>query len=459
MSAPEPSVLSGIRPDGTFAYGPLDDRELAERLLRRGPDWPPHPAIETEEEYRRLRFGLLEDELAESGWGVVFPAGIDGRVREALRPLIEHREEEARALFKPPDDLTLYPRETWEQFLERHNADRAEVDPERMPYYLLLVGDPKDIPFEFQWGLDYGYAVGRLDLPTPEAYRAYAEAVLAAERGEHRRSPKAMFFGVRNEGDRATARTTEDLIAPLACRIERNHVDWEVERILGAQATRSRLIEVLGGEETPALLFTASHGMVFEPGDPRQKEHQGALLCSDWSGPGHPVSREHYFAGEDLFEGADLRGTIAFHFACHSGGTPVWDSFPEPDAGDLRRRANEAFLSALPRALLGHPRGSALAVIGHVDRAWTSSFDWYRKGGRPTVFQSVLESLLGSKRIGFATESFATLCGGHAKDFAAQWAHRAMIPKEDLAELARAYRATSDARGFVVFGDPAVRLT
>ena len=136
---------------------------------------------------------------------------------------------------------------------------------------------------------------------------------------------------------------------------------------------------MLGGEQTPALLVTGSHGMEFPLDDPRQLPHQGALLCHDWPGHaawgGRPIPEEFYLAGDHLAAGADLRGMIAFFFACYGAGTPQLDDFSRQAFKERMPIASQPFVADLPRKMLSHPRG-ALAVIGHIDRAWTFSYDW-----------------------------------------------------------------------------------
>src|SRR5207249_3913279 len=56
------------------------------------------------------------------------------------------------------------------------------------------------------------------------------------------------------------------------------------------------------------------------------------------------------------------------------------NGFTRPDRKTPEAIAPRDFLAALPRRLLGHPKGGALAVIGHVDRAWTYSFRWGEAG-------------------------------------------------------------------------------
>ena len=161
--------------------------------------------------------------------------------------------------------------------------------------------------------------------------------------------------------------------------------------------------------ETPALLFTASHGMGFPNGHARQLSDQGALLCQEWPGPvawTQEIPKSFYFAADDVLAGANLRGLLAFHFACYGAGTPQLDDFPA-SFGGLPQRAGIAprpFVARLPQRVLG---GGALAVVGHVERAWTTSFLGDPPAGRQIqAFADTLGRLLRGDPVGFAMEAF-----------------------------------------------------
>lgn len=425
-------------------------------LLRRR---PAVPAVEPR--------GFLGDalDLADAGWGVVFPpGGGDPRVREALAPLLDLRRRQAGA--RDPRryrEIELAPGETAGDLLRRLGVGPGPAVPRKLPYYLLLAGSPEQIPYELQYRLDVQYAAGRLWFDEVEAFASYARTVVGAERGELRRPRRACLFGVRNPGDRATELSCDGLVAPLAERLAGEHPRWAVDAVLAGDATRARLAALAGGEDPAALVFTASHGVGYASGDHRQLSRQGALVCQDWPGPGGGGLRpEHSLAGDDVAAGPPPAGLVTFHFACYGAGTPEHDDFAHKShVGDgpwtPGRVAPRPFVARLPQRLLGHPGGGALAAIGHVERAWSTSVLWGEEA-QTEVFAAALEQLLDGYPVGAAMEFFGQRYAELATDLgAAFWRERCGL--DTLGdELARLWTAHHDARNYVLLGDPAVRL-
>jgi hypothetical protein len=409
-----------------------------------------------EKDHLDTRFGIDPRDLAQAGWGVVFPEGRQDELRAALAPLLALRQTQAtRVDDRRYRELSYRRGESKARFLARYGVGPGPVDPDRLPYYLLLVGDPGEISYRFQYQLDVQHAVGRVAFPTPDELARYAESVVAAERSELHRERRISFFAT--EHDPATERSLHDLVEPLAGRIAGAHPEWSVETVGGPWATRRALADRLGGERTPALLFSASHGMGFDAGDPRQRAQQGALLCQDWPGSGSRGVREgDWFAAEDVCDGADVAGLIAFVFACYGAGTPRHDSFTWE--GERREIAADSFVARLPQRLLAHPRGGALAVIGHVDRAWTFSFDWPGAGVQLEVFNSALGRLLDGYPIGAAMEYFNQRYAEVSTDMSDQVEEVKWGAPPDFISLSSLWIATNDSRSYVVLGDPAVRL-
>ena len=403
---------------------------------------------------RGLKEGLDPCKLDEAGWGGDLAGAADPKpMREALAPLLDLRRAQAGArqesFFREfVGDDGYRAGESKVEFLARHGAGPGPADPARVPYYLLLVGDPEAIPFSFQYQLDVQYAVGRLSFERLDEYRSYADSVVAAESGGGRKRPRACFFAPANPGDPVTGSTSTHLVGPIAAGVLRDQPGWEVETCLGAEATRGRLDGLLSGplDSAPSFLFAACHGLGFAAGDPEQRERQGALVCQDWPGPGPGgIAREQYFAAEDVGAGARVHGLVAFCFACFGAGTPRWDDFTRAGQGERRALSSAAFLGRLPQRLLGHPQGGALAVVGHVDRAWGFSLVWPDAGPQITAFESALRRLLAGQPVGWAMDLFNQRYAELASDLAAEVEELGFGKQLDETRLADLWTASHDA--------------
>jgi DNA/RNA endonuclease G (NUC1)/V8-like Glu-specific endopeptidase len=479
-----PLYFNGVNgATGEYLVPPLSAHDVA--ALARGESIDSKHLLELKFKFRRATertYAVVEGvdptKLEEAGWGVIFPAeggtptGISAAdLRDALQELLEHRRSQAARVNERFYQEFIGPRgyrpgETKQEFLARLGVGPGPADPNKgVPYYLLIVGDPQAIPFRVQYQLDVQYAVGRIWFDTLEEYRQYAHSVVAAETGQIALPRRVTFFGVQNSDDPATGLSARELVTPLAAAFPAKKSDdeptWDVETVVGdGQATKARLAQLLGGGQTPALLFTASHGMGFPVGEGRQLRHQGALLCQDWPGPRawrQAVPADFYFAADDVGSDARLAGLIGFHFACYGAGTPARNDFSQvaglPDFSTPR-----PIVAPLPRKLLAHPQGGALAFVGHVDRAWGYSFQWANAGRQLQCFQSALDALKAGKPLGWAMENFNLRYAELSSDLSSELEDIKYGKQVVDEELAGMWTANNDARSYIVLGDPAVRL-
>src|SRR5262245_52862321 len=162
--------LAGLSDEILDALGALEARRTDERAL----------ATKKAGDAERAAFAVTDvedaNDLGETGWGVVFAADADPGLETALGPLLEHRQKSAKGLFKIFKGADGYRKgESAAAWLERHDVSLNPVSPTMgVPFYLLLVGSPQDIPLEFQYTLDIYWAVGRLYFDDRGGYVRYA---------------------------------------------------------------------------------------------------------------------------------------------------------------------------------------------------------------------------------------------------------------------------------------------
>ncbi len=381
---------------------------------------------------------------------------------DIIKPLAKHR-----GMDHPESPLTFagHPEDQWFDWIQ-DNYNSLVLDDKKPPHYVLIVGDPKLVPFKFQSLLDSAASVGRVDFDSLDDLKTYVEKVIRLERLSRPKVRKeAIIFAPDAGVNDPTYFSRRYMAKPLTDHIS-NSIGFKTTSILGANATKKKLEKALHGSN-PALVYTASHGL----GAPdqnlqTQRTVNGAICCQRVNGQQRD---DEFFMADDVpIDEPFLEGSVFFQFACFGYGTPSQSDFMHW-LGSPELNSEEDFVAAMPKRLLAHPRGP-VAYIGHLDTAWLHGFDdptdpsilekWHPRIA-PFVF-AVNTLLKETNPIGMAmvemnkryditnailTSTLDRLARG-----------KIQINTDYFSRIADTFITRSDAQNYMVFGDPAVRL-
>jgi hypothetical protein len=432
-------------------------------------------------------FPLPEEDpnlLSAQRWGVVAPEGPAGdRLLELIAPLRKLREEEQDAeamIFRVPAGQDVNAARTWIK-----NVFLSEDIPiETLPRYMLLLGDLDQVSLELQQAFPGNYFAGRLACASDEGYTAYVKKALQWEESPSAEAlARALFFTAR-DNTAATSIGYRALVTPSIekCR-EKIKNGWlkakdvvEIPYDSAADA-KDAFLEQLSRND-PSMLFTMTHGL----GAPRKGwaslEEQYAMQGAISMGTGVRLT------AEDIAQRPFLPGGIWFFLACYGGGTPKESAYHQwllklRDAGGFGGRADSVlsslpkegdrpFIAALPKAALANPNGP-LAIMAHMDLAWTYSFQDVGAGGqdRPSRFEGIFRSMVNGKRAGIGHYELLNVLFSTSEELAkilnneiAAELRGKPLPADKARELEKAnlWMLRADLAGYILLGDPAARL-
>jgi hypothetical protein len=245
------------------------------------------------------------------------------------------------------------------------------VGPGALPRYLLLYGGPEEIPWELQYVLNAGCAVGRLAL-TGKGLDNYVRALLSGWKDAPARDNHAVVWAT-NHGP---ADITSLMRNSIASRVyEALHQDADfgpntvfLDGVSEKRATGAALAQALA-EQRPGLVVTTSHGQTGPLEDPAaMAAHLGLPVDQD----GTPLDPGA------LPKGWSPGGAVWYAHACCSAGSDAQTAFDGlVAAGSEIDRVLKgvaglgAKVSPLPTALLGAD-SPLRAFVGHVE----PTFDW-----------------------------------------------------------------------------------
>lgn len=430
--------------------------------------------------------GAARSDLSKQRWGVIVPEGdVGDALLSAMRPLIEFRAAEQGA--KPIEFRALpnMDRKRSEDWLFKIYGDLKIEDVDR-PMYLCLLGSPEQVSLEFQQTVIHSAYIGRVHFSKLDGsvdldgYAEYAQKVVRYARNGLSPEPPELLYYVARDGTRATANAVPKLVVPSVeaskRAVQRGKLNASIREIQ-ADSVR-RLLDAQNaapnGKPRPSVMLSVTHGLGGNENDygsfEAQRRRQGALV----------LGRKELLDAEAIAKETFLPGGLWLCFACFGAGTPTVSEYFNwlselAKLGEYRNSAEivlqalassgPGFIASLPQAALRNPNGP-LAVIGHIDLAWNFSYiDLDNPAeSRSFKFTRALHAMAKGERMGVAhdeiMEWFRTTNFQLSTMYSAS--EDARINKRpdpiDPKKRGPVWLLRNDLRGYVLLGDPAVRL-
>jgi len=417
--------------------------------------------------------------LRDQGWGVIAPRGEAGdRLLALARPLLDKRaadQDREVPVYRVAPGMTAEQAAAW---IDRKLVENTLHDD--IPGYLLVLGGPDQVSFELQQVLSGPFGVGRVGFDAaagPQAYEAYIDKLLGSERAPAREQTRAVYFTAR-DGTPATELGHRLLMQPCIADAEQQR---EVGRFAASEIATieeddpARAVDrLLAAAAAPGILFSCSHG-AGAPRDgwgsaDRRRALQGALC----------MGRGQQLESQLLAQAPFVPGGMWLMFACFGAGTPRYSAYhpwlarlqehgeySEDLASVLASLPGEReppFVAALPQAALANPDGP-LAIIGHLDLAWSYGFqdvDKLSRGDRHRRFHELVAQLAKGSRAGLALGGSLMRARNQVQTelsiAAATEARTGPEALGDRVRLGHRWMVLQDLDGYIALGDPAARM-
>lgn len=448
------------------------------------PDSIAHAGTPTRSTGNHFRYDAGDpDALPDQRWGLVVPEGPEGArllgVIEPLRLARQRAQKDATVrVYHVPSGMSAQEASRWKQQVYWDES----VPEEDLPRYLLILGDLDQVSLDLQQILSADTYVGRLAFADEQAYACYVDKVLRSEREPQATAARSLFYTVR-DGTAATTVGHHALMAPIRQRCldgvaKGGFRASEVLEVEGLEPTSIHTLLEQAARPEPTVLFSMSHGLGAPRAGWKSLDEQRALQGAMSLGSGQKLT------AADITGRPFLPGGVWFFLACYGAGTPASSAYAHwlqrlkaegmfPGRVDsvlasLPKSGERPFVASLPQAVLANPEGP-LAVIGHVDLAWTYSFQDMdlSSRSRPSRFQHVFKALVDGKRVGLGHRELFRFFAEASLDLTAlvdaeeARAARGVLLPEDPGrriEKAHLWMLRQDLAGYMLLGDPAARL-